>query len=122
MVFQRRQVVFPQLARAGVALVVLVRELEVQARDGGGEEGGAGAVADGGELGVVSFLGWARGVRCGSVELTCCERLAECSTTGKGITGQRSRWMDGGLTDLRWFIRRPIADMVGGVWVSARLN
>lgn len=41
----------PEFPRAGVAVVLFVRELEVKAGDGGGEEGGAGAVTDGGELG-----------------------------------------------------------------------
>lgn len=49
-VFEAGQVVFPKLARAGVAVVELVGEFEVELCDGGWQDGGAGPVADGHQL------------------------------------------------------------------------
>jgi len=49
-VFEPRHVQSPELARASVALVDFGCEFEVDALDGGGEKGGAGAGADGEEF------------------------------------------------------------------------
>lgn len=49
-VFEAGQVVFPKLARAGVAVVELVGEFEVELCYGGGQNGGAGAITDGHQL------------------------------------------------------------------------
>lgn len=40
----------------------------------------------------------------------------------RGRMGKECAGWEGGLTAVKLFIRRPIADMLGDVWASARLN
>lgn len=55
---------------------------------------------------------WAQGL--GGCNVLAVRRLAQYYKSEVGFMGRdRGGWV---RTDLRWFIRRPIADMVGDVW------